>query len=344
MKIKNKYGILIMRNKCILFTTLASMSVAASPIHIDTCEALLNLEDNTNLDYEIIHNLDCSGIAHSELITFRGNLNGNGHTISNLTISSSQNDIGLFSQIHTGEVRNLTLQNFNINSQNQKVRTVGGLAGFINGGLVKDVTVTDSSINNSQGDWATGLLAGRADNAMIQNVSILNSTLTTTTDSRQIGGALGWIIDGAGASNLTVHDVQITIKGSGNSKVGGILGNVVNTPLSSLEIIDSSLKRNDLGKNGKNGLLVGQLDKSTIQHGSIVNVSQNLALGKYNGIAVGVLLKSNDNLISLSDISHNDADTSLLWHYVNPRETYNTHNLYLDLSNESTLPPPTCQF
>ncbi|MEZ8678070.1 ZmpA/ZmpB/ZmpC family metallo-endopeptidase-related protein [Vibrio splendidus] len=344
MQIENKYGILIMKNKHLLFTTLASMSVAASPINIDTCEALLNLEDNTHLDYEIIQDLDCSGVAHSELITFRGNLNGNGHTISNLTISSTQNDIGLFSQIHTGEVRNLTLQNFNINSQNQKVRTVGGLAGFINGGLVKDVTVTDSSINNSQGDWATGLLAGRADNAMIQNITIVNSILTATTDSRQIGGTLGWIIDGAGASNLTVHDVQITIKGSGNSKVGGILGNVVNTPLSSLEIIDSSLKRNDLGINGKNGLLVGQLDKSTIYHGSIVNVSQNLALGKYNGIAVGVLLESNDNPVSLSDISHNDADTSLLWHYVNPKKTYKTHNLYLDLSNESTLPPPTCQF
>lgn len=333
-----------MRNKYLLLTTLTSVSVAASPINIDTCEALLNLENNTHKDYEIIQDLDCSGIAHHELITFRGNLNGNDYTISNLTISSTQNDIGLFSQIHTGEVRNLNLRNFNIDSQNQKVRTVGGLAGFINGGLVKDVTITDSSINNSQGDWATGLLAGRADNAMIQNISIINSTLTTTTDSRQIGGALGWIIDGAGASNLKVQDVQMTIKGSGHSKVGGILGNVVETPLTSLEIIDSSLKRNDLGKNGKNGLLVGQLDKSTLHHASIVNVSQNLALGKYNGIAVGVLLESNDNPISLSDISHNDADTSLDWHYVNPRETYNTHNLYLNLSNESTLPPPLCQF
>ncbi|MEZ8231432.1 hypothetical protein [Vibrio splendidus] len=333
-----------MKNKYLLFTTLASMSVAASPINIDTCEALLNLEDNTHFDYEITQDLDCIGFVHSELKSFRGNLNGNGHTVSNLTISSTQNDVGLFSQIHTGEVRHLILRNFNIDSQNQKVRTVGGLAGFINGGLVKNVTITDSSINNSQGDWATGLLAGRADNAMIQSISIINSTLTATTDSRQIGGALGWIIDGAGASDLKVHDVQMTIKGSGHSKVGGILGNVVETPLSSLEITDSSLKRNDLGKNGKNGLLVGQLDKSTLHHASIVNVSQNLALGKYNGIAVGVLLESDDNPISLSDISHNDADTSLRWHYVNPRETYQTHNLYVDLSNESTLPLPTCQF
>ena len=67
MQIESKYGILIMKNKYLLFTTLASMSVAASPINIDTCEALLNLEDNTHFDYEITQDLDCIGLVHSEL-------------------------------------------------------------------------------------------------------------------------------------------------------------------------------------------------------------------------------------------------------------------------------------
>lgn len=123
--------------------------------------------------------------------------------------------------------------------------------------------------------------------------------------------------------------------------MGGVFGNVVETPLSLLEITDSSVKRNNLGKNG---LLVGQLDKSTINNGSVVNVVHNLVLGKYNGIAAGVILQSEGDEIVLDSISHNDIDSTLQWHYVNPRKTYRTNNLYLDLSNESTLPPPVCRF
>jgi len=327
-----------------LLSSLISLGATASPIQIDSCEQLLNLEDKTNSDYVLIKNIDCSGFVHTKPKSFAGNLNGNGYAISNLTISATKGDVGLFSRIRSGVIENLNINNFQVDTQNKKVTTVGTLAGLQDGGLIKNVKITDSSISNAVGSWAVGLLVGRADSAMLKDIVVQHSTLSTSTDSDKIGTVSGWLIEGAGANNIKVNDVHITVKNSDFNYVGGVFGNVVETPLSLLEITDSSVKRNNLGKSGKNGLLVGQLDKSTINDGSVVNVVHNLVLGKYNGIAAGVILQPEGDEIVLDSISHNDIDSTLQWHYVNPRKTYRTNNLYLDLSNESTLPPPVCRF
>ena len=333
-----------MLKNTLLLSSFISLGSAASPIQIDSCEQLLNLEDKTNSDYVLVQNIDCSGFVHTKPKSFAGNFDGNNYAISNLTISAIKGDVGLFSRINSGEIKNLTISNFQINTQDREAKTVGTLAGFLNGGLIQNVTITDSSISNAVGTWATGLLVGRADSAKLQTIVIEHSSLSTSTGSDKIGGVSGWLIEGASANNIKVNDVQITVKNSDFNYIGGIFGNVVETPLSLLEITDSSVKRNDLGKSGKNGLLVGQLDKSTINNGSVVNVVHNLVLGKYNGIAAGVILQSKGDDVVLNSISHNDVDNSLSWHYINPRETYRTNNLYLNLSNESTLPPPTCRF
>lgn len=333
-----------MLKNTLLLSSFISLGATASPIQIDSCEQLLNLADKTNSDYVLLQNIDCSGFIHTEPKSFAGNFDGNGYAISNLTISAAKGDVGLFSRINAGEIKNLTISNFQINTQDKEAKTVGALAGLLNGGLIKNVTITDSAISNAVGSWAVGLLVGRADSAMLQDIVVQHSALSTSTDSNKIGGVSGWLIEGAGANNIKVNDVKITVKNSGFNYVGGIFGNVEQTKLELLEIADSSLKRNDLGKSGRNGLLVGQLDKSTITNGSVVNVVHNLVLGKYNGIAAGKILQSADDEVLLDSISHNDVDNSLQWHYVNPKETYRTNNLYLNLSNESTLPPSVCRF
>ncbi|UTZ38474.1 hypothetical protein HB763_17680 [Vibrio campbellii] len=344
-----------MLKNTLLLSSFISLGATASPIQIDSCEQLLNLEDNTNSYYVLLQNIDCSGFIHTEPKSFAGNFDGNGYAISNLTISAAKGDVGLFSIINAGEIKNLTISNFQINTQDKKAKTVGALAGLQKGGLIKNVTITDSEISNAVGSWAVGLLVGRADSAMLQDIVVQHSALSSSTDSNNIGGVSGWLREGAGANkikvregagayNIKVNDVKITVKNSGLNSVGGIFGNVEQTKLELLEIADSSLKRNDLGKSGRNGLLVGQLDKSTITNGSVVNVVHNLVLGKYNGIAAGTILQSADDEVLLDSISHNDVDNSLQWHYVNPKETYRTNNLYLNLSNESTLPPSVCRF
>ncbi|WP_341665296.1 hypothetical protein [Vibrio sp.] len=326
-----------------LLLSFFSLGATASPIQIDSCEKLLNLENKTNLDYELVQNIDCAGLLHSNPKIFSGNLNGNGYSVSNLSIIATKGNIGLFSKIDSGEVKNLTINSFQITTQGVKAQTVGALAGLLNGGLIKNVTISNSSIVNAVGAWATGLLVGRADNAMLQNITVEHSILSTTTKSGSVGGVSGWLIDGAGANEIKVHDLNMTIKNNSFNDTGGIFGKVYNTDLSLLEITDSAIKRNDLAKNGHNGLLVGKLDKSTINNGSLVNITHNFLLGKYNGIAAGVINQSEGDELVLNSISHNDEDNTLGWHYIDAKQTYRTNNLYINLDNESTLPPPVCR-
>ena len=105
-----------MLTKTPLLLSLISLGTSASPTQIDSCEKLLNLEDKTNLDYELVQNIDCSGFVHNTPKMFSGNLNGNGYEISNLTISTTKRNVGLFSRIDFGEIKNLTINNFQVNS------------------------------------------------------------------------------------------------------------------------------------------------------------------------------------------------------------------------------------
>ncbi|GAD77840.1 ZmpA/ZmpB/ZmpC family metallo-endopeptidase-related protein [Vibrio azureus] len=239
-----------MLKRALLLTGFVSLGASASPLQIESCEQLLNLADKTNSDYVLIQDIDCSGFVHTEPKSFAGNFDGNDYAISNLTISATKGDVGLFSRINAGEIKNLTISNFQINTQDKKAKTVGALAGLLNGGIIQNVTITESSISNALGDWAIGLLVGRADNAMLKDITVQHSSLSTSTDSRKVGGVSGWLIEGAGANNIKINDVQITVKNSRFNYVGGIFGNVHKTPLTLLEIADSSVKRNDLGKSG----------------------------------------------------------------------------------------------
>lgn len=134
-----------------LLSSLISLGATASPIQIDSCEQLLNLEDKTNSDYVLIQNIDCSGFVHTKPKSFAGNLNGNGYAISNLTISATKGDVGLFSRIRSEVIENLNINNFQVDTQNKKVTTVGTLAGLQDGGLIKNVKITVSSISNAVG-------------------------------------------------------------------------------------------------------------------------------------------------------------------------------------------------
>lgn len=78
---------------------------------------------------------------------FSGSLDGNGHKISNLTISNRDRYAGLFAYIFGGAVRNLSVD---VNIQGKS--DVGGIAGHLEGGQIENCT-------------ATGLVAADSTNA-----------------------------------------------------------------------------------------------------------------------------------------------------------------------------------
>ena len=112
---------------------------------------------------------------------FSGLLDGQGHTIQQLVIKSSAQDVGLFDTISSGTVRNLGLTNINVISTSGYGNPVGALAAF-NSGTIDNVSATGSVsfVNGSVGGLVgeNGTFGGTA--GLITN-SNANVTVTGGT-------------------------------------------------------------------------------------------------------------------------------------------------------------------
>ncbi|WP_337765586.1 GLUG motif-containing protein, partial [Dysosmobacter sp.] len=117
MKHIQKWSALLMA-VTLLFTLAAPAALATeSTVTIKTAEDLAELSRNCTLDTwsqgktVILENdLDLHGIDFTPIPTFSGTFQGNGHTISGLTLTGSGNVRGLFRYIQTGAtVQDLTV-------------------------------------------------------------------------------------------------------------------------------------------------------------------------------------------------------------------------------------------
>ena len=135
---------------------------------------------------------------------------GNGHTITNLFIDSSENDIGLFGETRSGAVSSAVIRNLELVSvQVTGTDNVGGLVGS-NGGAVSGCFAT----GKVSGDDDVGGLVGS--NLNDGAVSASYSTVQVTGDDR-IGG-----LAGSNSGNLTA--AYATGRVVGDFEAGGLIG------------------------------------------------------------------------------------------------------------------------
>ncbi|MFJ7729137.1 metallophosphoesterase [Neobacillus sp. NPDC097160] len=134
--------------------------------------------------YELSADIDMKDVTFSEIgggtapAPFLGTFNGNGHTISNLKILSSNNNTGFFSYIGTGgRVVNLKLENVDITGKN----STGSIAGVSTG------TIENSYVDGKvTGGSNTGGIVGLLHAGTLQNSSSTAAVFGTT-----VGGLIG---------------------------------------------------------------------------------------------------------------------------------------------------------
>jgi hypothetical protein len=137
---------------------------------------------------------------------FTGIFDGNGHVISYLTITASAtNYIGLFGYVSGGEIRNLGIENANI----EGYYFVGGLVG-VNAGTLTACYATGSV--SGTGEYVGGLVGG--------NGGTLTGCYATASVSGwdYVGGLVGYNESGSITSCYATGSV------SGNYYVGGLVG------------------------------------------------------------------------------------------------------------------------
>ena len=203
---------------------------------IKNIEQFLRIPDNSSLSYALGADLDFGGVIVQPK-RFCGKLDGNGHVISNLTITSSEDCVGLFSKC-SGTVSNLTVKNVKIDAPqcsyvgvisgsggtftNCKVvfgttssvtgdRYVGGISGF--DGKFTDCTVESMSQNPVvRGNSMVGGLVG-------QCYSVIESCVVNAivVGAEDVGGIVG-----SGRPSIKCCSFQGKVEGE--SRIGGIMG------------------------------------------------------------------------------------------------------------------------
>lgn len=184
-------------------TTTAVGSSTDNPIKITTKDEFLAIEYDSDAYYSLEADLDFQDATGNKssfeplfdaTTTFDGHFDGNGHTISNLEIKTSDVYSGIFGYIGKGaSVEDLNISNISLSSTLGRYLYLGALAGC-NQGEIKNVHATNVTISH----------------------------LGTATTRQYIGGLVG--VNCYKISNSSVDNVTMTLRSRLQSTVGGFVG------------------------------------------------------------------------------------------------------------------------
>lgn len=186
----------------------------------------------TQYTYLLTKDLDFSGIDYVPVDTFYDILDGDGHTIKNLTIQAGYDKAGLFQtlEVHrfsdytvlAGEVKNLKFENVTIKGNDY----VGAVAGYVGRHIseysfpvLDNIEVVSGAIEGR--DYVGGLVGAAADNYLLLNDCKNLVNRATITGDQHVGGVFGMISQGEDAMSL-----------SGATNYGKVISNASYYPLS----------------------------------------------------------------------------------------------------------------
>ena len=240
---------------------------------------------------------------------FIGVFDGDGHTISNFTYTSTGTDhIGLFGYVEytAAEIKNLGLINPNVDAGTGN--KVGSLVGWLVNGAITDCSSVGGSVSGY--DSVGGLVGYHS----YGTVSSSYATGNVSGGSYRVGGLIGF-------SNWIVSDSYATGSVSGTSIVGGLMGSSGHGG----QVSNSYATGSVLGTGDSVGGLLGFLDTRDIWGYAIV--TNSYATGNVSGWRnVGGLVGGNGGTVSNSYATGSVLGTG---DYVGGLVGYNYQEYYL---------------
>ena len=204
-----------------------------SPYEISTATQLKNFRDivngkdvqaaNPNAHAKLMNNINLNGNATNQWTPigneehlYTGTFNGNGHTISGLTINNrSAEDQGLFGYLSTDGINTGTVQNLTVSGSVSGGWYVGGIVGYNFFGTVTNCAFSGSVTGSYYVGGVVGQNFGTVENCY--NTDAVNSS------GNRVGGVVG---DNGGTVKNCYNTGTVTGPDSGSdSYVGGVVGN-----------------------------------------------------------------------------------------------------------------------
>lgn len=202
---------------------------------------------------------------------FTGTLDGDGHKITGLYVSSTSNQQGLFRYIQNGTVMNLTIDG-SITTLGGKV---GGIAGECNGAHI----ISCQNNVNITGNYNLGGICGYSVDSVIEKCFNTGNILAVNDSNADAGGIVGAFYKGSSSASISNCYNIGTISSSGTQGeryLGGIAGDIgVNTSISYCHNMGSLSGT----PSDKAGYITG-----AVLSGSTVTLANNYYLGKGTAI------------------------------------------------------------
>jgi hypothetical protein len=220
-------------------------------IPVFTGSDLKTIEDNLFGSFELENNIDLSSYTNitQNFIpgVFTGTLDGKGFMISNFTLSTSEENSGLFHQMSNATFKNFTLNHFSVTSSERFSALLVARATGINS--LSNITITNSS---------------------------LTSTCSDCHKSEALIGALIAVVVHSPLTLLTEITQEATVAAN-QSFAGGFIGLVGTT---SSVLIESSTNAGNISAYGNAGAFVG---KDSTNNKNRIRIRSSINTGTING-------------------------------------------------------------
>ena len=194
---------------------------------IYTIDDWLQINNSPTENYKIMNDLDFrnSGSEICVTNTYTGKLDGNGHTLNNITLTKS----GTFFGTVTGKIENLNVENFKI--QNAGSYFVGFISQLQKGTVDKlnfsNVEITATGTGEMHiGTISSGSQSGHIENCTVNNLKI---TSTVSARTRNAGGIISSMTNEQAFTlkNCYVQNFEIIIKNVINETcIGGVMASL----------------------------------------------------------------------------------------------------------------------
>ena len=206
---------------------------------LDAMRTLLAAAGGTRIYFKMIDDVDLSAVSSWVPVSTEDNhpleLDGDGHTISNLTIDNTEGTYpqsGFFGYLW-GYVHDLVFDNANVNGGAKNSGIVMGRSGASSHAAdLSNVTVKNSSLTSSN-NYVGGLSGYVKKSNFIRNCHVINTTVTGTAGNVNpslVGGLVGDLTPNGSCSVRDCSAEGVTIAGgctnTNRSGVGGLFGRI----------------------------------------------------------------------------------------------------------------------
>ena len=270
------------------FAQFSGNGTQAEPFQISTAAELAQLatfvnagDVNYNAKYYILtNNIDLSDYQSGNGWTpigmssagnsFKGDFNGANYKVTGLAIKDIAQPVGLFGVV-SGKVRNLGIENFEIETTNSQA---GGVVGFLYQGEVTNCYVKNGNVISEVATYASsvGGVVGVAYSGKISNCYASASVSGFSFSlSAQVGGVVGWITENSKIANCYSTGTVYGYANKETANGGGVVGRVNNSEVTRCYSTSTVFVGSSEGIVCIGGIAGGVWENSKISHCAALN-------------------------------------------------------------------------